>query len=498
MSVTTEIMIGRFKAVHGDRYDYSRVSFTTGHVKVTIGCGIHGDFEQSPYNHAAGVGCPSCARKLRGLKKRSSNDDFLKRLISIYGDKYDFSQMNFVKYAQKVKVICSVHGEFEILPVNLLKGRGCVHCGAERRGRYNKDYDVSPQSRVAARRIEEHAKDFIDRCRKAHGDKYDYSHTVYAGMRKKITVVCPKHGEFDQVAFKHLGVGQGCPSCATRVSKPETEIVDYLKSLGVAVITQNRTLIKPAELDIFLPEFNTAIEYNGLHWHADDRNHKYNLFEKYRLCDAVGVRLIHIFEDEWLTIPDVVKGLLRSATRQRGSIGARECRVEKIEAKAARGFLNGHHLQGFLQAKLHVGIKHRDVIVAVASFGKPRFGKEDCELIRYASSENVLGGLSRTISFAKEILGIKSMVSFCDMRTGTGKSYEAAGFADEGMTPPDYWWFKKQVRIARYRTQKHRLKTESEFAQFYKDELTEREICAAAGYRKIYGVGHRRFVWHAI
>ena len=207
-----------------------------------------------------------------------------------------------------------------------------------------------------------------------------------------------------------------------------------------------------------------------------------------------GIRLIQIFEDEWIEKREIVESLLQSAIRKNGSIGARKLQVSQISAKDARRFLDKNHMQGFERAGLHLGLHLNTKIIAVASFSKPRFCDGDCELIRYASSLNVSGGLLKLIKEARSILEFKTLVSYCDMRLGTGESYIKAGFTLEGETPHDYWWFKKTKRIPRYRTQKHKLKSDPEFSNFYRDDLTEKEICSLAGYRKISGVGHKKFL----
>jgi len=507
MKMTTEIMLARFKAAHGARYDYSQAVYTYGHNPVTVICRVHGLFAVSMYNHASGHGCNKCASVARGIKSRVSNKHRVELLLSrLPGpDKYDFAELLASAYTggYNLPITCKLHGRVTAHYSNLLSGKGCPACGALTRGYYAKSYNVAPQVAVAQGRITKHAPIFIEKARVIHSGFYDYSQVVYRGMRSKVDIVCPDHGVFSQTPMKHISQAQGCPRCSNRISKGETGIAVYLAQLGVSVETSNRTMLRQEqapnstrkalmlELDVYLPDLKVGIEYNGAYWHADDLGRTGTMLRKWELANKAGIRLIQLFDDEWLQRRTAVEGLLRSAARQAGSIGARNLVVRSIHPAGARAFLDAHHLQGFLGAKTHYGLYKGDELFAVASFGASRFEADTVELIRYASVCNIAGGLSKIIKHT----GLAKLTSYCDMRHGTGQAYLSAGFISEGLTPPDYWWFKGDKRYARYECQKHRLKAHPDFTKFYDDAKTERQICEEAGFRKISGVGHLKFVF---
>ena len=122
---------------HNWKYDYSHTVYNGITNKITIICPIHGEFEQSAHKHLRGDGCPKCGAKLVGKKHNErAKSLFLSRVYNIFGNKYDFSESEYVTAKTKVKIICHCkdvngveHGEFYASPTNLLSGYGCPKCG---------------------------------------------------------------------------------------------------------------------------------------------------------------------------------------------------------------------------------------------------------------------------------------------------------------------------------------------------------------------------------
>ena len=125
-----------------------------------------------------------------------TTEDFIKKARSIHGDKYDYSKVNYINCDTKVCIICPIHGEFWQIPSSHLNGNGCPICGKLK----------SNSSKTMG------LNDFIEKARKKHGDKYDYSKVEYVNNRTKVCIICPKHGEFWQEPSSHL-VGRGCKLC---------------------------------------------------------------------------------------------------------------------------------------------------------------------------------------------------------------------------------------------------------------------------------------------
>jgi hypothetical protein len=97
------------------------------------------------------------------------------------------------------------------------------------------------------------------------------------------------------------GIEPRCPTCYPKLnnfSKTEKEIVAFIKSLNINVIENDRTILNGLEIDIYLPDYNLAIEYNGLYWHDKDHKDKWYHQRKVELCFRKGIRLLHLWESE--------------------------------------------------------------------------------------------------------------------------------------------------------------------------------------------------------
>ncbi len=188
---TIEEWIVSARKVHGDKYDYSNVEYVNNATKVCIKCPKHGEFWQTPNSHLRCHGCNKCAKEATGDRLRSSLPNFITKAHKVHGDKYDYSNVEYVNYETKVCIICPEHGEFWQTPHNHLNGKGCPKCS----GCY------VPTT-----------EEWIVSARKVHGNKYDYSKVEYANNKTKVCIICAEHGEFWQKPNNHNN-GQGCPKC---------------------------------------------------------------------------------------------------------------------------------------------------------------------------------------------------------------------------------------------------------------------------------------------
>ena len=194
--------INKATKVHNGRYDYSRVRYKNSYTKVEIVCPKHGSFLQMPSTHVNGAGCPMCGREASAEKHRVpvvSFEEFVNRANEIHNGKYDYTlaKEEYRNTKIKIPIICPVHGVFYQAPSEHMHGDGCKKCADKR----NAD----------ARRITK--EEFLLRAREVHGWKYDYSKVDLKDPSGKITIICPVHGEFQQLWGNHIGQKQGCPIC---------------------------------------------------------------------------------------------------------------------------------------------------------------------------------------------------------------------------------------------------------------------------------------------
>lgn len=232
--------IEKAKKIHGDKYDYSKVEYVNSNTDVCIICPIHGEFLQTPSNHLRGHECPFCNHR-----KKSNTNDFIEKANKIHNNRYDYSKVNYTRSDEKICIVCPEHGEFYQRPNNHLNGQGCPICSINSNSKKRKDTK----------------NQFIEKAKKIHGDKYDYSKVEYNGSKQEVCIICKEHGEFWQKPSKHL-IGQGCPICNDSRLEEETRIL--LKNNNINFEYQKRTdWLGKKSLDFYLPEYNIAIECQG-------------------------------------------------------------------------------------------------------------------------------------------------------------------------------------------------------------------------------------------
>lgn len=188
-----EKFINKAKEIHKNKFDYSLVNYVTNKIKVSIICPVHGVFEQTPYNHYV-YGCKSCAYQSREV----SFETFSEKANKVHENKYNYIEESFKGVSKPLKIICSVHGEFEQQGSRHLLGKGCLKCA-------NEGKKITTES-------------FTNKAKEIHNSYYDYSLTNITDYKTKIKIICPVHGEFEQTIPQHLQ-GHGCIECGKQKNK---------------------------------------------------------------------------------------------------------------------------------------------------------------------------------------------------------------------------------------------------------------------------------------
>lgn len=287
------------------------------------------------------------------------------------------------------------------------------------------------------------------------------------------------------------------------VSNEEQQVVDFIKSIySGEVQTSNRSILNGREIDIYIPEYNLAFEYDGLYSHAyrpwettpsliKDRNYHINKTLK---CKEKGIALYHIFSDEWANRPSAWQNMIQSRLhKNKITIPARKCPVEPLNGLLSDYFLDQYHIQGKDKSGLKTALFYKNEPIAVMTFGKSRFNKNvDWELIRYCvkTDYNIPGGFSKLLThFRREHPG--SIVSYADRRYSDGGVYLKNGFKLIRTNRPNYKYIDKGRRntINRMLLQKKNL-----LKVLNKPELTEEQLAYELGYMKIYDCGTLTFV----
>jgi endogenous inhibitor of DNA gyrase (YacG/DUF329 family) len=277
---------------------------------------------------------------------------------------------------------------------------------------------------------------------------------------------------------------------AKRVSSfYENELSQFL---NIDIEKNTRKIIKPFELDIYIPTKNIAIEYNGTYWHArHDRNYHQN---KTLMCLEKGIQLFHVFDFEWTDTNkrEIWKSLLNYKIGQTSKkIYARKTNIIEIDRKTANDFFEENHLLGRCQTgKIYYGLEYDNKIVSTMSFGIPRFNKKyDCELIRFCSLRNtqVVGGASKLFKHFNKKNNISKIISYANLRYSSGDIYEKLGFKKLSISKPNYFYSNSNNILTRYMCRKNKL---SKILDNYNEEYTEEENMLQNGYYKLYDSGN--------
>lgn len=243
-AITREQYEQRAKQIHGDKYDYSRITILDGRTKIELVCPHHGSFFQRPDSHLAGNNCRKCKAEEDSVKFTISQEEILKRFKDLHQDKFDYSSVVYKAYNSKVEIKCQTHGPFWQTPNNHLKGHGCPVCRHINQA-------------LAITLTQEEA---IAQLVALHGDRYSYKNAVYVSQHDKLEIICPEHGSFWQTPGNHLK-GQGCPSCSR--SKGEKFIETILTRLNIDFIPEYMIKGYRFRYDFYLPKLNVFIEFHG-------------------------------------------------------------------------------------------------------------------------------------------------------------------------------------------------------------------------------------------
>lgn len=198
--LTTEDFIAKARAVHGDKYDYSKVDYIGRSIEVCITCPVHGDFWQKPCSHVSNkCGCQKCGEIAKSNKRKNNQEDIIKRFREVHGNIYDYSEVEYIDYHKNVKIRCLKHGVFEQTPNNhISQKQGCPECARIKRAQSK---TLSHEEQVAL-----------------IAERNPYVDVLGTIVDDKTPVLCRciicEH-KWEPIPF-NLKRGEGCPRCAKR------------------------------------------------------------------------------------------------------------------------------------------------------------------------------------------------------------------------------------------------------------------------------------------
>lgn len=196
MSVSQDDFIFRVESVGLSNLAFNKSKYTGSKKPVIVTCLRHGDFNATPESLYRGRGCYKCGRESTGDAKRLSVADVLGRFKNKHGDTYKYIMDGYTGIYSKIGIVCRYHGLFYQSVKNHFKGQRCPKCSRKAR---------ADNSRLTTERV-------VQQFKNRHGDRYDYSLVKYTSDVDKVSIICKKHGVFQQAPTNHK-FGQNCPLC---------------------------------------------------------------------------------------------------------------------------------------------------------------------------------------------------------------------------------------------------------------------------------------------
>jgi len=280
---------------------------------------------------------------------------------------------------------------------------------------------------------------------------------------------------------------------SNNISSGEEEVVRFLRDeCGVVNIIRNTsTIIHPLHIDIYLPDYKLGIEFDGIYWHTESKiaNKNYHL-NKTASCENIDIQLLHIFENEWINKRPIWQSIIKNKIGKNSSrIYGRQCEVKVSDREMAKQFLEENHLQGKINASVHLGLYHQGVLVSLLSLGKSRYNKSyEYEILRFCNllGTSVVGGFGKLYAHFLNRFNPKSIITYADKRYSDGKLYSKF-FTLSHTSPPNYWYVVNRELESRVKYQKHKLK---DLLQVFDENMTEYENMLSNGFDRVWDSGN--------
>lgn len=345
----------------------------------------------------------------------------------------------------------------------------------ENRNKFCKENDCSLFSEIFGTRVE-HSWSTLSYCMdKLNIELINHKSVLYIKNKD----IEPLKNELNDIKYSHTSI-------------EEKQIVNFIKSLNIRLEENNRSILDGKELDIYIPSKNVAIEFNGLYYHSSKFTDKDYHLDKTIKCEEKEIRLIHIFEDEWLFKRPICESIIKSSLGIYDErIYARKCEIKELDNETFKSFCNKNHIQGECISSERYGLFYNNELVQAIGFCKSRFSKNEIELVRMVSKLNtqVIGGFSKLMNHYG-----KSCISYVDRRLFNGKGYKSSGFELVNVNPPNFYYTKGLSRFYRMNFTKKNI--HKKFPNEYDDSLTEEENMSKLNYYRIYDCGTLKVVWN--
>lgn len=279
-----------------------------------------------------------------------------------------------------------------------------------------------------------------------------------------------------------------CNPISSLASIKEKELLGFINDHYKGKIVENYKT--KYEIDVYLPDIKIGFEFNGLYWHSNKFKEKNYHLDKTNYFSKNGIRIIHIWEDDWINNNDIIKSqVLYHINSISNKIYARKCNIEEIDITSSSNFLNNNHIQGTCNSVLKLGMFYDKELVSVMTFdkfeGRKKMNESEWNLNRFCSKKNTIisGASSKFISFFIKNYNPSRIISYADYCWSNGRVYEKLGFIKKYISKPDYKYIINNKRVHKSNLRKSRTKT----------TLTESQYAINNNIFKVYDCGKIKY-----
>ena len=296
----------------------------------------------------------------------------------------------------------------------------------------------------------------------------------------------------------NISICTNCFPISENSSISQIELYNFIKSNYQGEILQNnKNIISPYEIDIFLPELNLAFEFNGVYWHSEKfKKSDYHL-NKFKLCEEKEIKLVNIWEDDWSIKREICESFVLNKLATSKRIWARKCSIKEVDSKISKRFLEDNHFQGDCKSSVRIGLYFEDKLVSLMTFSKLRLPlggknkKDYWELTRFCNLNFhvIVGSASKILKYFIENYKPIEIQTYSDNLISSGDLYQKLGFTYQHTSKPGYWWVINGTRQHRFNWRKDKLKKLG--ADMSKSES---QIMEEMGHFKLYNAGNKKWI----
>jgi len=286
---------------------------------------------------------------------------------------------------------------------------------------------------------------FLNTLKNNYIEKYKGILNIIDKNKESLKIKCNKCDEIYDIKINQLN---GRISCKTilcthcnpidsLISGREIQLLEFIiENYNNEMILNNRNIISPYELDIYLPELKLAFEFNGLYWHSNI-NKPYNYHKmKSDLCEEKDIQLIHIWEDDWLYKTDIIKSIILDKLNiYKEYIDINDCKIKEInDNELVEKFLNDNNINSYIESEINIGLFYNKELISLLTINNN-------EIVRFCNKINTyVDSFSKLFNHFIKKYKSKEIVISIDRSYSNGKLYEQLGFKFIEKTEPECYY----------------------------------------------------------